>query len=518
MSVGRAALLIAALTAASRALGFVREAVYAAVFGASAELDAFLVAQGLPNIAVTLIASAVVTSAIPVLSGQLARGEDEAARRTFHTLFTAVLLALIVLALGLAVAARPLIELTAPGFDRDGVDLAVRLTRVLLAGSAFVAAMNLIAGLLQAHRQFFWPALVGIPFNLVMILAAALFGGEHGAIALAVGFVVASAVRVGFEAPGLRRIRFRPRAALDLRDPGLRLVLGMAPLVLLGNSVANVNTFVDRLVGSLAGEGAISALNYGFRLVALPHGLLALALLQAIYPSLARADAAGDTARFRELTGRGLATLGLALLPFAAGCVALREPLVAVVYGRGEFSAADAALTSEALAFYAGTVVLLGWRELLVRAFYSLEDARTPVLTALVAMGVNVVGDVTLGRAFGVPGIAVSTTISLAVSFGLLLWVLRSRHALVDVGRFGSCAWRALVAASCAGLAMHLAHAALADTTGTGAAGQVLALAVPGLTGLGLYAFLVRLLAPAEAAELFGTVRRGLAGLRSRAS
>lgn len=510
MSVGRAALLIALLTAASRALGFVREAVYAAVFGAGPELDAFLVAQGLPNIAVTLVSSAVVTSAIPVLSGQLGRGADGEARRTFNTLFTAVLLALIALAVALALAARPLIELTAPGFERDGVDLAVRLTRVLLLGSAFVAAMNLIAGLLQAHRRFFWPALVGIPFNVVMILAAALFGGEHGAIALAVGFVVASAVRVGFEVPGLRSIRFRPRPALDLSDPGLRLVLAMAPLVLIGNSVGNVNTFVDRLVGSLAGDGAISALNYAFRLVVLPHGLLALALLQALYPTLGRSGAAGEHDRFRELTGRGLATLGLALLPFAAAFVALADPLVAVVYERGEFSAADTALTAEALAFYAGAVVLLGWRDLLARAFYSLEDARTPVLAAVAGMAVNVAGDLTLGRAFGVGGIAASTTISLALSFGLLLALLHRREALVDVGRFASGTARVLLAAALAGAAMYACHELLPD----GLAGRPLAaLLLPGLAGLALYVPLVRLLAPAEAGELVSAVR---AAVRAR--
>ena len=353
MSVARAALLIAVLTAVSRVLGFVREAVYAAVFGAGPELDAFLVAQGPLNLVVTLISSAVVTTAIPVLSGRLGRGDDAAARRTFNTLFTLVLGALIAVAAVLAAAAEPLIELTAPGFDAAQVELSARLARVLLAGSAFVAAMNLLAGLLQAHGEFFWPAVLGVPFNVVMIAAAALFGGDAGVIALAVGFVLGSALRVAFEVPGLRRIRFRPAPAFDLRDPGLRTVLAMAPLVLVGNSVVNVNTFVDRLVGSLEGAGTISALSYGFRLLTLPHGLLALALLQAVYPSFGRAASTGERERFRELTGRGLAVLAIALMPLAAACIALREPLVEVVYARGSFDAADVELTARAVAAFA---------------------------------------------------------------------------------------------------------------------------------------------------------------------
>ena len=176
MSVGRAAVLIAVLTAASRVLGFVREAVYAAVFGAGAEFDAFLAAQTLPNIVITLIASAVVTSAIPVLSGQLGRGARGESDRTFNALFTLVLGGLVAVSLLMALAARPFVELTAPGFEGEQVDQAVEMARILLLGSAFVAAMNLIAGLLQAHREFFWPAVLGIPFNLVMIVAAAVIG------------------------------------------------------------------------------------------------------------------------------------------------------------------------------------------------------------------------------------------------------------------------------------------------------------------------------------------------------
>lgn len=134
-----------------------------------------------------------------------------------------------------------------------------------------------------------------------------------------------------------------------------------------------MNTFVDRLVGSLAGEGVISALSYGFRLVTLPHGLLALALLQAVYPSLGSAGSTGDRERFRALIGRGLGTLTLALMPLAAGCLALGEPLVEVVYARGSFDTADVDLTARAVRAYAAVIVLLGWRELLARASSSIS-------------------------------------------------------------------------------------------------------------------------------------------------
>jgi putative peptidoglycan lipid II flippase len=314
----RAAALIFAFTAVSRVLGFLRETVFAATFGASAELDAYFVAQGPQNIVITLVSTAVVTSAIPVLAAYVSEADEERARATFNAVFTLVLGALIAAAGLMAIFAEPLVRLTAPGFDDEQVELATRLARILLAASALVAATNLLGGLLQAHRRFLWPAVVGIPFNVAMIGAALLLAGELGAVALALGFVLGSAARVAVLAPGLREIRFRPALRFDLGDPGLRRILALAPLVLVGHSVANVNLVVDRLVGSTQAEGTISALNYGFRLVTLPHGLIALALIQAAYPALGSASGAEDRQAFRELMRRSLATLALLLVPVAA--------------------------------------------------------------------------------------------------------------------------------------------------------------------------------------------------------
>lgn len=520
----RATLIIVVFTGVSRVLGFLREAVFAALFGASGELDAYLVAQGLPNIVITLIATAVVTASIPVLAGYLGRGEGERARDTFNSLFTFVLLGLLVASAAMAVFADPLIRLTAPGFDEGQVDLAVRLARILLVASVFVAAMNLITGLLQAHREFFWPAIVGIPFNLVMITAAVLFGGDVGVVALAVGFVVASVARVVVQFPGLRKIRYRPAPRFDWRDPGLRTVLRLAPFVLIGHSIANVNTFVDRLVGSTQVEGTISALNYGFRLITLPQGLLGLALVQAFYPSLAIAGSAEDRAEFRELMRRGLLALSVVMLPIVAVTAVLRVPIVELVYERGSFSVFDVALTADAVAFYALGLSFLAWRELTTRAFYAREDARTPVVVALIGMAVNVAGDLTLGRAFGVAGLAASTSLSLAVSTVLLMALLDRKLGLVSVGAFARSTAKAFLAAAAAALAMHLGYALLhgalvGGELGAGVPGkprELVLLLGPGLIGLGVYLVVLRVVAPRELAEVVTALRAGLRLLRPR--
>ena len=500
----RAGAVIFAFTAISRVLGFLREAVFAATFGASGELDAFLVAQGPQNLVVTLVSTAVVTSAIPVLAAQVSGGDTDAARTTFTAVLTLVLGTLVVVAGLMALLAETLVRLTAPGFDAEQFELAARLARILLGASALVAATNLLAGLLQAHRRFLWPAAVGIPFNVAMIGAALLLAGELGAVALALGFVVGSAARVAVLVPGLRTIGFRPALRLDLHDAGLRRILALAPIVLVGQAVGNVNVVVDRLVGSMQEEGTISALNYGFRLVTLAHGLIALALVQAVYPALGSASAEGDRAGLRELLRRGMGTLALLLVPIAVAAIVLREPAVGLVYGRGSFDAEDVGLTADAVAFYAFGLVFLAWRELIARAFYSHGDARTPLVVALVAMAVNVAGDLTLGRAYGVAGLAGSTSLSFAVALIMLAVALERRFGSVDAGELARLGLRLTIAAGIAALVMWLGLEALRDA---GVTSELLLVLVPALVGAAAYATVTRWLAPRELRELGRAIR-----------
>jgi len=378
--IARAATLVGVVTAGSMVLGLVRDTVVAAVFGAGAELDAFLVAQGLMNLVLGLLAGAVAKSAVPVLARDAATGQAGRAAKT-----VSVALSVTVVALGLAsvvmwLAADAVVTVLAPGFAGGQQMLAVDLTRVVLVATVLVAGTNLLAAAAQAHHRFFWAAFQGVPFNLVMIAAAGVWGPRYGVVAPAWGFVLGSAARLACQLVPLRDIGLRLRPSLALGDAGAREIAVLVPPLLLASAVTNVNTLVDRAVGSGQGEGVITALSYGWRVVGLAEALL-----------------------------------------------------VAPLFGRGDFDPAAVDLTATAVVWYAPAVLALAWREVVVRASYAAGDTRGPLWAAVVAMVVNVVGDLTLGRLYGVAGLAVSTTLSLVVAAGLATRLLRRRHAAVAV-------------------------------------------------------------------------------------
>ena len=512
--IAQAAALVTGLTAVSAILGFLRDVVIAGVFGAGAELDAYLVAQGLMNLVLALIAGAMAKATVPVLAAQNAR--DGGSDRTGHTLSVVLTVTLLVLGLGslvMALAASSVVTVLAPGFAGAEAELAASLTRVVLISTVLIAGTNLLAAAAEAHRRFFWAGVQGIPFNLVMIGSAVLLGPRWGITALAVGFVAGSTARLACQLVPLRALGLKLRASFDLKDPGFRAIATLVPPLLLGSALGNVNTLVDRAVGSMVGEGIISALSYAWRLISLGETLLVASLLVALYPAFGAAAGGRDLIEMKRLVGRGLATVATVLFPVCGFLLVCAGPLVALVFEHGSFGPADTRRTATAVLWYAPALLALGWRELVVRASYALGDSRRPVVVAVVAMAINVAGDLSFGLAFGIAGLAASTSISLVFAAAANTWLLGRRHGAVDYRSTLAMVCRTFTAAVVATLAGAVLHRVLSQVFDAGVGDDLLLLSSVGLVvGAVFLAVLHLLRAPerrllAEAVEVL-TLRR----------
>jgi putative peptidoglycan lipid II flippase len=504
--VARAAALVAGLTAVSQLLGFVRDAVIAAVFGVSADLDAYLVAQGLMNLALGLVAGAMAKAVVPPVARAVADGEPERGHRGVRVALTVSSTVLLV-AGGLAyVAADGVVALLAPGFPADTATEAARLTRVVLLATVLVAATNLLAAVAQAHGRFFWAAVQGIPFNLTMIACAALLGARLGVLALAVGFVAGSALRLLVQLPATRAVGLRLRPSWALRDRQFREIVSLVPPLLVGSALVNVNTLVDRAVGSGEEPGTIAALNYGWRLVTLAESLLVAAAVTALYPAFSALAAPERRARMGEVVARSLGSVLALLTPVVVVLVVAADAAVVVVFGRGSFDARAVRLTALAVTAFAVSLLALAARELVARAFYALGDSRTPVVVAVLGMAVNVVGDLTLGRRYGVAGLAAATSLSLLSAAALLGYLLRRRHRAL-AGRDTAARLARIAAAATAALAaaVTVRMAVEASPVRAGAGPALGLLVLVGVVTMASHLLALRLLRAPELEELRAT-------------
>ena len=396
MSLLRSTFNFGAMTLVSRILGFVRDIVLARWFGASAATDAFFVAFKIPNFLRRLFAEGSFSLAfVPVLAEYKARG-DEQALKSLIDATTGALLSVLLIITGLGVLFAPwVVRLFAPGFadQPEQLALATDLLRITFPYLLFIALTALAGGILNTLGRFALPALTPALLNLSLITAAVGFSGrfEQPVTALAWGVLVAGVLQLAVQLPSLARHGVLPRPIPSFRHPGVKRIMTLMLPTLFGSSVAQISLLLDTLIASLLIAGSISWLYYADRLMEFPLGLFAVALSTVILPTLSRLHSQGAQAAFRSTLDWAL-LLGLVIgLPSAVGLAVLAQPLIITLFQYGAFDAQAASMASLALMAYClGLPAFMGVK-ILAPAYFSRQNARTPVRIAVTALAVNMV-------------------------------------------------------------------------------------------------------------------------------
>lgn len=441
-SVTQAAGLIGAATFSSRILGFVRDIILARLFGASASADAFFVAYRIPNLLRELFAEGSMSSAfIPVFTEyhtlRTKRETWEMASAVFTTLLTIVILVTLV---GIATAPG-IVWLMAPGFHDDPSRLATTtlLTRIMFPYLLFISLAALAMGILNAVRSFAAPALAPVFFNLC-IIAAALFVApfvEHPVLAVAGGVVAGGLAQFVMQLPGLRKRGLLMGWRFQPGHPGVRRIGRLITPTLLGLSVTQVNITIGTILASFFAGGP-AYLFYGMRLIHFPLGIFGVALATAILPALSAQAARGALDDLRATLAFGLRLILFVMLPAMMGLIFLREPIVHLFFEHGAFTAQDTAATAAAVLYYAVGLWAFAGIRILVSAFYSLQDTKTPALAAVCAVATNLLLALLLMGPLRHGGLALATALAAMVNGGILVAVLHRRLGGVkwtEVGR-----------------------------------------------------------------------------------
>jgi putative peptidoglycan lipid II flippase len=482
--IARSTAVFSLATAISRALGLVREMVSAYYFGVAGKINAFTIAIQIPNLVRALVADAALSGAfVPVFSELLERGEKARAWRVASTL---IWLALLVLGgvTALFILAAPL--LLRPFGDPGGdFELAVGLSRVLFPIVVLLGVSGIIVGILNTYGHFALPALAPVAWNLVIILGLVLgvprVDGDDAELYLYAGVVVlGTLVQLLLPVPWLRRLDGRLTMAIDWRDPAVRRVLVLMVPVTLTIGLVNVNFVVDMLFASrlLDPELAPTAIDKAFRLYMLPQGIFAVAVTTVLFPTLARLSARDDEPGLRRALDNGIRLIAFLLVPAGLVSIVLAEPIVRLVYERGEFTSENTVVVAQCLQAFSIGLVFNGWLLLLNRSFYAVQSNWVPTGVALGAVGLNAVLDAFFYR-LGIWGIPLATSTANVLAALTLLVLMRRRIGLEHVSRTVVAVARILVAGVLAagagygvwwGLDSWLGRSTLAQVTSVGLA------------------------------------------------
>lgn len=486
--VGRRAGAMAAGVALSRLTGLFREQAFAFLFGASAAVEAFVAALRIPNFFRDLLAENVAAAAIlpTYVRTREKQGREAAARFAGEALGLVLALSTAIVLLGILFAA-PFCRVVTPGFFGDPIrfPLVVDLTRLLFPFLILVSVAALLQSLQNAEGRFFVPAASTAVLNLVFILVGAGLGRvvEPGIAGMALGALAGGGATILVLLPGAVAGvgRFRPRWAP--RSPEIRATLRLALPVVVGVAVTDVNVLVNTLMASFAEPGAIAYLNYGYRLMHLPLGLVAVSLGTASLAALAGFFSRDDADGFRKTLTHALALAAHLAIPAAVGLYLLRAEIVAAVYQYGRFSAFDARQTALALGAYAIGVPAFSANRILAPAFYARRRPGVPVRAGLVAVAANIVLNLlALAGGSGFFGIALAASISGYLQTAILGFLLIVREKAIAAKTL----FKELGLALLGALLMAGALAAMPRIAGAAALAQLLADCVVGGLALGV--------------------------------
>lgn len=423
-------------TLASRILGLARDQVLAALFGAANDMDAFIIAFRVPNLVRDLFAEGAMSAAfVPTFTRYLTlRGKADAWRLGNNLLNTLVVVTGVVVAAGMVFTPQ-IVGLYAPDYASvpGKLELTVRLTRVVLPFLVMVAVAAALMGMLNSLHHYFVPSLSPATFNVAVIAGAVLLApmmprfGWPPIMAIAIAALAGGLAQIVVQWPALRREGFRYRAILDPRDAGLRQVVVLMGPGTLGLAATQVNSFVNTLLATSQGTGAVSWLSYAFRIMYLPIGLFGVSIATAVLPAISRHAAGDDDAGVRDTISRGMALMLMLNVPATVGLIVLATPIVQLLFERGRFLPADTVATVAALRLYA--VGLVGYSTVRIAspAFYALRQSRVPVIVSACTIGGNIVVSLALVRWIGFRGLALGTSISALANGGLLLLLLGRR-------------------------------------------------------------------------------------------
>ena len=530
---------LSSLTLLSRVLGMARDAALAYVFGTGTAMNAYSVAFALPNLFRRLFGEGALSAAfIPVFTGLIEQGDERAARRLANltiTLLVAVLAALVLMGEGIIL----LMSVFTDGDPR--FHLTLGLAAVMLPFVVTICLVALLQGVLNVRGHFARPALAPIVLNLFIIagalLSAPLWGGDQTAqvYGVAVSVLLAGLVQVAVQVPALRRHGFRFQPVWDTASPQLRRMLKLMLPMIVGLGIVQINTFVDQLIamgfsdrtdaaGNLVTQfelwgrtiaypmkrNAVSVMYYGQRLFQLPFGVFTVAIGTAIFPVLSRHAHHDDRAGLAATLNRGLRLATFIALPCMVGMILVATPLVRAIFERGRFDrlsdTPDVALMATV---YVAGLLSYSVLHLVTRTFFAMQEALTPVKTAVAAAALNFVLNVTLIWLLGIAGLAVSTAVAATAQGLVLLWLLRRRIGRLGLRSYVGTFWRCCVATAAMGAAAWGAMRAV-DLTALppgGMAHAVAQLAAAVTAGTAVYLLAARLLRMRELADLLSRTR-----------
>jgi putative peptidoglycan lipid II flippase len=503
----KAAGVVMVISMASRVIGFVRDALIASAFGASASSDAYTMSLTIPNLMFNLFGIAITTTFIPILSETYSKqGKEEMFKFANCIMNILMIISLFLCVLGW-IFTTDIVNVIS-NFKGERYNLTILLTKMSMINILFLSLNSGYTAVLQTLDDFTAPALVGIAMN-IPIIAYVLMGHHYGIVGLTAATMLGNGLQIVVQIPWLIKNKYKYSPKINLKDPKIKKMLSLIAPVVIGTGVNQVNEVVQKRMASTLAVGSILALDYANKLNMLVYFTFASAIVTVIYPSLSRDGSLKNYDDFKSHISAAVNNINIIVIPAIVGMLILRVPVISALFMHGAFSRQAVNMTADALLFLVSGLVFWGIRDVFNRAFYAIQDTTTPMINGALGVAVNIVMSIVLVKKMGIGGLTLATTISAFVSCVLLVKDLRKRIGNVNGFNMFKVGMKIMAAAGTMGVCIFLINNFLGNLLG-GFKGQLLTLFICIVVGIAVYVIMLLVLKVQELANIINLIKKKL--------
>lgn len=414
----------------AKVLGLVRNIVFANFYGTGFEATAFFTASRIPLQLLDMSLGAAISSTfIPIFNEFLQkRGKERAFEFANNFLNIIIVIALSLTLLGIIFAPQ-IVSFIAPNLEISTFELTIELIKILFPIMLFTAVAYVFVGFLQSLDEFNIPAIISVVANGLLILYLVVFNNRFGIQGVAVAMLISWGTQIIVQLPAVIKKGFKYRFTINWKDDGIRKVFRLALPILISTWVQPINNLVNmRLASGLEGGQAISAIEYAYNLYLIIVGVFSYTLSNIIFPELSKLTADDKKESLRDLLNKSVKISMLFIIPMSVGIALLSNEIVKVIYERGEFTEHSTILTGGALFFYSFGMIGYGLMEILNKAFYAMQDSKTPMFVSGFAIILNVLLSICLVRIIGYIGLPLAASITSIVTALLMLYIVNHKN------------------------------------------------------------------------------------------
>lgn len=429
--VNRIAIILMIISLISKVFGFVREITLSYFYGASNISDAYLISMTIPGVIFSFIGVGITTGYIPMYNR--IKKEEGISKSNYFTnnLISITVCACTLIIIIVQLFAGSVVKVFASGFEGETLNMAVRFTKLTVLGIYFTGIISIFNGYLQIMNSFIVPGVLGFIYN-IFIISSLYISYKYNILILAIGSVLALIFQLIFLGFFVKGKGLRYNFALDIKDKYIISMGKMTLPLIFGISVSQINILVDKTIASQLVMGGISTLNYADRLNSFILSTIVMSISISIYPLMSKFATENNIDEFKKVISKSIGAINVLIIPSTVGAMVFSYEIVSLLFARGAFSSDAIVLTSKALFYYSIGMIGIGLREVLMRAFFSMQDTKTPMINAAIGMILNIMLNLILSRFLGVGGLALATSISATFTIVLLFISLRKK-----IGPFG---------------------------------------------------------------------------------